>query len=105
MGAIAIREAVEAGQLHQVLAGIADAIEGEADVQRRERQRMAARPAVVDDVRAAADVFQTVFERLHARLPQLLQPERLQAWIGTTARREAIRRQRNFIHGRAALPR
>ena len=34
-----------------------DAGLGEADVQRRERQRMAARPAVVDDVRAAADVF------------------------------------------------
>jgi len=47
------------------------------------------------DESAAGDVFQTVFERLHANLPQLLQPQRLQAWIGTTAKREALRmRQR-----------
>jgi RNA polymerase sigma factor (sigma-70 family) len=47
------------------------------------------------DESAAGDVFQTVFERLHASLPLLLQPERLQAWIGTTAKREALRmRQR-----------
>lgn len=47
------------------------------------------------DESAAADVFQSVFERLHANLPQLRQPDRLQAWIGTTAKREALRlRQR-----------
>jgi len=47
------------------------------------------------DESSAADVFQAVFERLHENLPQLRQPDRLQAWIGTTARREALRlRQR-----------
>jgi RNA polymerase sigma factor (sigma-70 family) len=37
---------------------------------------------------AAADVFQTVFARLVEHLPRLQQPERLQAWIVTTAKRE-----------------
>jgi RNA polymerase sigma factor (sigma-70 family) len=43
------------------------------------------------DEHAAADVFQTVFSRLLAHLPRLTQPERLQAWIVTTAKREALR--------------
>ncbi|OYU96675.1 MAG: RNA polymerase subunit sigma-24 [Burkholderiales bacterium PBB5] len=43
-----------------------------------------------DDEHRAADVFQTVFERLLAHLPRLAEPERLQAWIVTTARREAL---------------
>ncbi len=43
------------------------------------------------DEHAAADVFQTVFSRLHEHLPRLAQPERLQAWIVTTAKREALR--------------
>ena len=43
------------------------------------------------DEHAAADVFQTVFSRLHEHLPRLTQPERLQAWIVTTAKREALR--------------
>jgi RNA polymerase sigma factor (sigma-70 family) len=43
------------------------------------------------DESAAADVFQVVFERLHVSLPRLVQPDRLQAWIVTTAKREAIR--------------
>ncbi|WP_127999370.1 RNA polymerase sigma factor [Piscinibacter defluvii] len=43
------------------------------------------------DGHTAADVFQTVFQRLHEQLPRLAQPERLQAWIVTTARREALR--------------
>lgn len=43
------------------------------------------------DGHTAADVFQTVFQRLHEQLPKLAQPERLQAWIVTTARREALR--------------
>lgn len=38
----------------------------------------------------AADVFQTVFMRLHERLPGLTQPERVQAWLVTTARRETL---------------
>ena len=43
------------------------------------------------DEHAAADVFQTVFARLHQHLPSLAQPDRLQAWIVTTAKREALR--------------
>ena len=43
------------------------------------------------DEHAAADVFQTVFTRLLAHLPRLNQPDRLQAWIVTTAKREALR--------------
>ena len=43
------------------------------------------------DEHAAADVFQTVFSRLVEHLPKLTQPERLQAWIVTTAKREALR--------------
>lgn len=39
----------------------------------------------------AADVFQTVFQRLHRHLDNLTQPERLQAWLVTTARRETLR--------------
>lgn len=39
----------------------------------------------------AADVFQTVFARLHENLDTLAQPERLQAWLVTTARRETLR--------------
>ena len=41
------------------------------------------------DEQAAADVFQTVFLRLLQQLPRIAQPERLQAWIVTTAKREA----------------
>jgi len=43
------------------------------------------------DEHTAADVFQTVFSRLIEHLPRLAQPERLQAWIVTTAKREALR--------------
>ena len=43
------------------------------------------------DEHGAADVFQTVFSRLIEHLPRLTQPERLQAWIVTTAKREALR--------------
>lgn len=42
------------------------------------------------DEHTAADVFQTVFTRLIQHLPRLAQPERLQAWIVTTAKREAL---------------
>lgn len=42
------------------------------------------------DEHAAADVFQTVFSRLVQHLPRIEQPERLQAWIVTTAKREAL---------------
>ncbi len=40
------------------------------------------------DEHSAADVFQTVFSRLVQALPSIAQPERLQAWIVTTAKRE-----------------
>jgi RNA polymerase sigma factor (sigma-70 family) len=43
---------------------------------------------------AAADVFQTVFTRLLQHLPRIAHPERLQAWIVTTARRETLLQQR-----------
>jgi RNA polymerase sigma factor (sigma-70 family) len=43
------------------------------------------------DEHAGADVFQTVFQRLMAHLQRIDQPERLQAWIVTTAKREALR--------------
>jgi RNA polymerase sigma factor (sigma-70 family) len=42
------------------------------------------------DEHAAADVFQTVFVRLMEHLPRLTQLDRLQAWIVTTAKREAL---------------
>jgi RNA polymerase sigma factor (sigma-70 family) len=43
------------------------------------------------DEHAAADVFQTVFQRLVEHLPRLTLPDRLQAWIVTTAKRETLR--------------
>jgi RNA polymerase sigma factor (sigma-70 family) len=42
------------------------------------------------DEHTAADVFQTVFARLMENLPRIADPQRLQAWIVTTARREAL---------------
>jgi len=42
------------------------------------------------DEHTAADVFQTVFARLIAHLPRIAEPQRLQAWIVTTAKREAL---------------
>lgn len=42
------------------------------------------------DEHAAADVFQTVFMRLMEQLPRLTQLDRLQAWIVTTSKREAL---------------
>ena len=47
------------------------------------------------DEHAAADVFQTVFERLVKHLPRIADPSRLQAWIVTTTKRESLlQRQR-----------
>ncbi len=42
------------------------------------------------DEHTGADVFQTVFARLVEHLPRLRQPERLQAWVVTTAKRECL---------------
>jgi len=59
-----------------------------------------------DDEHAAADVFQTVFSRLLQQLPKLADPSRLQAWVVTTAKREALlqrkRAQRTVSMHRAA---
>lgn len=44
------------------------------------------------DADEAADIFQTVFLRLHEHLATLAQPERVQAWLVTTAKRETLRR-------------
>jgi RNA polymerase sigma factor (sigma-70 family) len=46
------------------------------------------------DEHTAADVFQTVFARLLEHLPRITQPEKLQAWIVTTAKREVLRERR-----------
>lgn len=48
------------------------------------------------DEHLAADVFQTVFARLVEHLPRLAEPDRLQAWIVTTAKREGLR-QRGLV--------
>lgn len=48
-----------------------------------------ARRARLDD-HAAADVLQIVFSRLFEHLASLTQPDRLQAWLVTTARRETL---------------
>lgn len=42
------------------------------------------------DEHVAADVFQTVFSRLVEHLARIADPSRLQAWIVTTAKREAL---------------
>lgn len=42
------------------------------------------------DEHTAADVFQTVFSRLLVQLPRIAEPGRLQAWIVSTAKREAL---------------
>jgi RNA polymerase sigma factor (sigma-70 family) len=64
-------------------------------VQRYQRLVYAVVRSVGLDDHLAADVFQTVFARLIEHLPTLAQPERLQAWIVTTTKREALRvRQR-----------
>jgi RNA polymerase sigma factor (sigma-70 family) len=43
------------------------------------------------DEHAAADVLQAVFSRLLEHLARLTQPDRLHAWVVTTAKREALR--------------
>lgn len=42
------------------------------------------------DEAGAADVFQTTFARLVEHLARIAQPDRLQAWLVTTAKREAL---------------
>lgn len=59
-------------------------------VQRYQRLVYAIVRLVGDDEHAAADIFQTVFSPLLQHLPMLDDPSRLQAWIVTTAKREAL---------------
>lgn len=56
------------------------------------------------DEHAAADVFQTVFSRLLAHLPRLAQADKVQAWVVTTAKREALR-QRQLAQRHPSLTR
>jgi RNA polymerase sigma factor (sigma-70 family) len=49
------------------------------------------------DEHAAADVFQAVFEKLMRHLGGLREPERLQAWIVTTAKREGLAARRHGL--------
>jgi len=67
-----------------------DASAWAALVQRYQRLVYAIVRRFGDDEHAAADVFQTVFSRLLQHLPKLDDPRRLQAWIVTTAKREAL---------------
>jgi RNA polymerase sigma factor (sigma-70 family) len=46
------------------------------------------------DQDSAADVFQLVFTKLYEKLDSLTQPERLSAWLVTTAKRESWALQR-----------
>lgn len=63
-------------------------------VQRYQRLVYAIVRRVGLDEHAAADVFQTVFSRLVQYLPRIAEPSRLQAWIVTTAKREALLQRR-----------
>ena len=62
----------------------------EALVRRYQRLVFAIVRRIGLDEHAAADVFQTVFARLVTHLPRIADPQRLQAWIVTTAKREAL---------------
>lgn len=59
-------------------------------VQRYQRLVYAVAMRIGHDEHVAADVFQTVFSRLLQHLPRIAEPHRLQAWIVTTAKREAL---------------
>lgn len=71
-----------------------DASAWEALVKRYQRLVYAVARSAGLDEDLAADVFQTVFQRLVQHLPRIAEPERLQAWIVTTAKREAWRQRR-----------
>ncbi len=59
-------------------------------VQRHQRLVYAVVSRIGLDEHSAADVFQTVFERLFDHLPRIADPSRLPAWIAVTAKREAL---------------
>ena len=67
-----------------------DASAWEALVHRYQRLVYAIVHRIGLDEHTAADVFQTVFVRLMENLPRLTEPDRLQAWIVTTSKREAL---------------
>lgn len=54
------------------------------------------------DEAAAADVFQAAFSKLFEHLARIEQPERVQAWLVTTAKRETLALLRE--RGRRAAP-
>lgn len=56
------------------------------------------------DQDAASDVFQTVFTRLVGALERIEQPDRLRAWLVTTARRETWRQIARRKAGAVAAP-
>ena len=66
----------------------------EALVQRYQRLVFAIVRRAGMDEHVAADVFQTVFSRLLTNLPRIAEPAKLQAWIVTTAKREALHQRR-----------
>ena len=71
-----------------------DAKSWEALVQRYQRLVFAIVRRMGMDEHMAADVFQTVFAHLLHHLPRIAEPARLQAWIVTTAKREALLQRR-----------
>lgn len=62
----------------------------EALVRRYQRLVFAIVRRIGLDEHTAADVFQTVYSRLLTQLPRIAEPSRLQAWIVTTTKREAL---------------
>lgn len=82
----------DAGLVACCLAG--DASAWTALVQRYQRLVLAVARRVGLDDHEAADVFQTVFGRLVQHLPRIAEPARLQAWIVTTTKREALLQRR-----------
>ena len=63
-------------------------------VQRYQRLVYAIARRVGLDEHGAADVFQVVFSRLVEHLSRIAEPQRLQAWIVTTTKREALRQRK-----------
>ena len=77
-----------------------DAAAWEVLVQRYQRLVYAIVRRIGLDEHAAADVFQTVFMRLMEHLPRLTQLDRLQAWIVTTTKREALLQRKRGLRKR-----
>lgn len=69
----------------------------ESLVQRYQRLVYAIVRRIGLDNHVAADVFQTVFMRLMENIPRLSNHDRLQAWIVTTAKREALLQRKRSL--------